>query len=381
MRPMRTAPNQGVEPPRAPSRTSSPSTAGRRWPVSMLALCLALGASATLSAPAQARSGDIGTRFKVNDDDPISSIPTEAQRNTDPMAFGGFLQDLIARAEGAFRAKAYATAVKYYEALARAVPQHALSFSRLCSSYAELGKLDIAAANCAKAVRLDGARVLDHFRLISLMLEEKKLSATDVGDIDASLAALRSHAADEEEKRKRSPQPAAAPPAPPPLGQKTLEQVKAEFEAERLESMSLGVPPKTAPAAKDLPLEIEVLACRVGVRLNDAKRLDQCVKALDDRHANLRLVLPFKWARAVVNQDQAAAMGLLGQARQLHFPDATLEAMQAEQQRTFAPSGVLGFFKRWALAGVIALIGVLGVGLVRRLRRASASVPARSSST
>jgi hypothetical protein len=292
------------------------------------------------------------------------------------MAFGGFLQDLISRAEGAFEKKDYASSVKFYEALARTVPTHALPFSRLCMGYAELGKLSVAAGNCAKAIRLDGARVLDHFRFVALTLQEKELKPTDIADIDASLAQLRQHAAAQAKKAEAQPAEPALPPPPKPsagaVAAKSVEQVKAELEQQRLESLSVGQTPKTVPTAKDLPLEIEVLACRVGVRLNDAKRLDECAANLKARHASLRLTLPFDWARALVKKDRATANSLLAEARRLHFPDATLRMMQAEQDKTLASAGFSGFFKNyWALSVLIAL--GLAVGAWFWLRRAGAT--------
>jgi len=334
---------------------------------------LALAAAVLVCLPAHAeRSGDIAKRFQVNDDDPVSSIPTEEQRNADPMEFSGFLQDLISRAEGSFEKKDYANSVKYYEALARTVPTHALPFSRLCIGYAELGKTSIAAANCAKALRLDGARVLDHFRFVTLMLQEKELKPSDVADIDASLKQLREHA--DKQAKKAAAQPPLAPlPAPPaasggPTG-KSLEQVRAELEQQRLEGISRGETPKIAPAMKDLPLEIDVLACRVGVRLNDAKRLDECSSSLKARQANLRLTLPFDWARALVKKDASTAAALLGEARRLHFPDATLRLMQAEQDKSLASAGAAGFFKNYWLLTALAALG-LALGAWLWLRRA-----------
>lgn len=345
---------------------------------------LGFAVTALLSVAAHAGGGDIATRFKVNDADPVSSIPTEEQRNADPMEFSGFLQDLISRAEGAFEKKDYASSVKYYEALARTVPTHALPFSRLCIGYAELGKTSIAAANCAKALRLDGARVLDHFRFVTLLLKEKELEPSDIADIDASLKQLREHA--EKQAKKGATQAPAAPlPAPPTASgsapSKSIEQVKAELEQQRLESLSRGETPKAPPAMKDLPLEIDVLACRVGVRLNDAKRLDECASNLNARQANLRLTLPFDWARALVKKDQATARALLGEARRLHFPAATLRLMQAEQDKTLAPRGAGNLLENYWLLTALAALG-LAVGGWLWLRRAGAPTsPASTRST
>jgi hypothetical protein len=201
--------------------------------------------------------------------------------------------------------------------------------------------------------------VLDHFRFVTLMLKAPELKPEDVADIDASIKQLREHAAKQAEKAAAHPPPPALP-APAASG-KSLELVKAELEQQRLEGLSRGEMPKAVAGAKDLPLEIDVLACRVGVRLNDAKRLDECAANLKARHANLRLTLPFDWARAVVTKDRGTATALLAEARRIHFPDATLKMMQAEQDKSFASAGVLGGVKPgWLLALVAALGAVIG---------------------
>ncbi|MEN9581591.1 MAG: hypothetical protein RJA70_4600, partial [Pseudomonadota bacterium] len=53
-----------------------------------------LVASAAAAAP-----GDLGTLFQVNDEDPTKNIPTLEQRNTHPLEFGYYLQDLVARGQ------------------------------------------------------------------------------------------------------------------------------------------------------------------------------------------------------------------------------------------------------------------------------------------
>src|SRR5688500_2775159 len=112
----------------------------------LIALLVGLSAASAIAA----MPGDIGGKFKVNDDDPTKGIPSIEERNSAPIEFAHFLQDLTARAEPAFREKKWDRAVKYYEAIARTVPDRAFPYSRLCSSYAELGKIEIAAPNCQK---------------------------------------------------------------------------------------------------------------------------------------------------------------------------------------------------------------------------------------
>lgn len=318
--------------------------------------------------------GDIGGKFKVNDDDPTKGIPTPEERNSAPIEFAHFLQDLIARAEPAFREKKWERAIKYYEAIARTAPDRAFPYSRLCSSYAELGKIEIAAANCQKAIRLDGARVADHMRMIELKLKEKELSVSDLGDVDASLVALREHQAKIERRRAAAAASASANPAAPATPQlpKSEEKIKAEFEAARARNLAAKPgerEPKPSPATTQMtfPIEIELLACRVGVRVGDAKRLDPCVERLRVLEADERLVLPFAWSLALFEKDTGAAEALFEKAQKIGLPEATLNAMRAEETKVFGAMSVLS--KRGIIFGLLAVaITAFGIAGVRWLR-------------
>src|SRR6187402_2203424 len=157
-----------------------------------LGLGLLLTSAVTSATP---QPGDIAVKFPINDDDPVASVPSVADRNADPLEFANHLQDLIARADGAYRKKDYPQAAKYFEALAREVPDRASAFSRLCLIYAKLGRTEVAAANCAKATRLDGSKVHDHLRFIGLTLRKAELSEKDLKEVDASLVHLREYSA------------------------------------------------------------------------------------------------------------------------------------------------------------------------------------------
>lgn len=355
------------------------------------ALTVAFGLGLFLAtSAASALPGDLATKFTVDDEDPLASIPTLEQRNTDPLEFGNFLQDLIARAEGAFREKDFAGAAKYYEALARAVPERAVSFSRLCQSYAGLGKLELAIANCARTVRLDGARVFDHFRFVNLTLQKKQLSPQDLAEVEASLSHLRSHAATA--PAAREPERSLAPPAPEPADadatpEQRKERLKQEFlkkrEARLLAEVGERDSQEASPAAR-LPTEIELLSCKLAVRIRDADRLKQCTAALQKLELDEKLVLPFAWSEALIRKDSARANTLLETARKAGIPDSALAAMAEEQARALGGTGVWGSFERWGLMGLIGIaalaLAALGVTRTRRDRRKVQGELSRASS-
>jgi hypothetical protein len=336
----------------------------------------------TLStAPAFGLPGDLATSYQVNDDDPIKSIPTPEQRDANPLEFGYFLQDLIARAEGAFEKKDWARSVKYYEALARTSPDAAISFSRLCVGYAELGRIEIAAGNCGRAIERGGARVIDHLRFAGLTLAKPVFGTKDAEDVEASLAHVRAHIAQAAQTASaKVPSPA---PAPSASGARSKEDIKRDFLARQEARLAaLGKKEADPPRTADLATEVEVFACKVGIRLRDAARLDRCLVALREQKAKEALLLPFEWANALLRKDQARAVALLARAKSLGLPASTLEAMQAEQKNALAPAGILGVFTRSPIVPVLLFLGLSSVaavgwfGLRRWKRRESPAVQA-----
>jgi tetratricopeptide (TPR) repeat protein len=330
-----------------------------RGPGRLLPFCLVLLSVLAPANPAASAPDDLATKFRINDQNPAANLPSAEDANENPLEFGYMIQDLIARGEGAIEKKEWDRAVKYYEALALAVPDRAITFRKLCSGYAELGKIDIAAANCGKALTLDGARVIDHFKFVNLSLRKEKLTASELSDMEASIAHVRAHIA---------AHPAAPPkpePAPKPSNEgakqkKSLEQIKEEFlkrqQAGALADLERRGREQEAQKPVNLALEIEVLACKLAVRLRDQRKLATCVDALKRLKADEKLVLPFEWANAIVRKDSARANALLQKAKGVGLPPVALQAMTDEQRRTFADAGVLGFFKRRALGVVLAIL-------------------------
>jgi hypothetical protein len=325
------------------------------WAPRVLALGVMLA-----GAPASALPGDLATKYQVDDENPVKSVPSPEQRDADPIEFGYFIQDLIARAEGAFQKKEWERSVKYYEALARTIPDAAVSYSRLCVGYAELGKVEIAAANCGRAVQLSGAKVLDHLRFVGLTLKKPTFTAKDAEDAEASLAHLRAHVASKAPPKVLRADSSAAPSV---STERSKEEIKREFLALRerraLEDLGAREPePKNDGA---LATEVEVFACKVGIRLRDAARLDRCLAALKEQKTNPALLLPFEWASALIRKDELQATALIERAKSHGLPASAIQAMQAEQENTFAPAGILGLFKRAPMVPVLSLVGLLAV--------------------
>jgi hypothetical protein len=303
--------------------------------IRLLTALITLALLVAIPVTVHAAPGDISTKFPVNDENPVAGLPTAEQRDADPLEFGYLLQDLIARAEGAHAKQDWAGSVKYYEALARLVPDRAIGFSRLCWGYANLGEIDVAAANCGKALRLGGARVMDHFRFVSLILQKQNLSTADVSDVEASLVHLRAHVAAK-----------AGVAEPTSSDQGALDALERQTAA------------KDALGAQTLPVEIAVLGCRLAVRLRQPERIESCLTALGDAGAAPKVRVPFEWAKAVVTKDRARAAVVVANAKSLGFPEAAIESMRAEQARTF---GEVGSFATLGSSRWSVLFGALGL--------------------
>ena len=313
----------------------------------------ALALLTATAGTAHGAAGDLSTKYPVNEDNPVAGLPTPEQRDADPLEFGYLLQDLISRAEGAHTKQDWAASVKYYEALARLVPDRAIGFSRLCWGYASLGKIEIAAANCGKALRLGGARVMDHFRFVNLTLQKQNLTAADVSEVEASLAHLREHLT-----------PKAAAEEPVSSDQSAVDALEKQAAA------------KDSPVTPTLAVNVAVLGCKLAVRLREEKRIDACLAGLVTVNAPPKVRLPFEWAKAIVTKDRARAAQVVVTAKSLGFPETAIEGMRAEEARTFAAAGLFGRLgnSRWpvlfgAFGLVVALSGALLWKFVSTKRR------------
>lgn len=330
----------------------------------LIVMALSFGAVPVIAAP-----GDISKRFKVNEDNPSANVPSLEERNANPVEFGYYLQDLYTRAELAFDKKDYAGSVKYFEAIAKTIPDRALSFSKLCQGYQQLGKLAIAAANCGKAIQLEGATLYDHLRFIDLTLGKGPLLADDVTNIDASIVHVASQVA-------TLPDVPAPPPAPERIPGKKLTAAEAEESFTRIkEARALR---EQAKSRAGFLMDFELLRCRFALRLRDVNRLDACLTELKSQKANEQVVLPFDWSKAVIAKDQRSATALLERAKQLQIPAATLGRMADEQEKAFRAPGLIGVVSSWGTRGVLLVLAgfALCVGIVVAAKRRKLS-PAR----
>jgi len=245
-------------------------------------------------------------------------------------------------------------------------------------------------------------------RFVTLSLQKAQLSGKDLEDIDASLVHLRDHSAKHPQPipvrattqpevpsepqvlDDETPTPEASKPADKANGAEPKrdrvamlgEILKRQDDAKR-NAAKPGDAKASAPQSEGEPVavphlatQIEVLDCKVASRVRDEKRLAKCIEALEALNATGETLLPFAWLQAILQQDAVRAEALLDDARKFGVNEATLQGMQAEQDKAF--SGIR--FIRWSLGGLAVLFVIGGVvALVRNGGRGKPNLPAEAS--
>jgi tetratricopeptide (TPR) repeat protein len=119
------------------------------------AACCALTAFSTLAHADPDNSAESGylSHWPVDDQAPETKIPSDKDRDADPLEFGYWIQDLALKAE-----------------LAAAVPDRAVGLTHACSEYEAAGDHKRALNACAAALFRDGLVLADYLHYVNLML-------------------------------------------------------------------------------------------------------------------------------------------------------------------------------------------------------------------
>ncbi|MDX2052648.1 MAG: tetratricopeptide repeat protein [Polyangiaceae bacterium] len=258
--------------------------------------------------------------YPINDEDPVSSVPPPDVPNKNPIGFGYFLMEVSSRAEKAAKVGDYPRAIKYFSAIAKAVPENAAGFSKLCELYEESGKRDLALANCEIAVNREGVKLEDYTRFVRVALaKEGALEPEWVKKLDAVFAHLHK--------------------------------------------------------SEDTRVTAALLQCELGVRLEDVARLELCTKLLDQKLPADPKTISFSWALAIKRGDLAQAEAAVARARSAKMPVAAIETMSAatDQIRPWWTRAS----KHWKqlLGGAFVALGVAGASLLLRRRNGPGATP------
>jgi tetratricopeptide (TPR) repeat protein len=270
-------------------------------------------ASAQLPAPPPAGQPEqLSQKFSIDDQNPEASIPSDKEKNANPLEFGYLLQDLIARAEQARKMKDNAAVVRYYRAIAKGVPDQAKGWSKLCEAYQVVNDRDRAVRACRYAIDRPGVELQDYMRFVSLTV--------------------------------------AKPGELTPAETKDLKDVIEHLGKER-----------------DVGLAYSHAACQAGVKIKDVAILEACTAALEKAAPDDSKTVIFKWSLAVQKGQRQEAARLLDKAREIGIVPESLERMETVTfgaPRRHAPA--------WALVvlGGALLLTALALALwtVRRRR-------------
>jgi tetratricopeptide (TPR) repeat protein len=235
----------------------------------------AVARAAETQAPAPAASGGHWlSRWPIDDEHPDSKIPTEKERNAEPLQFGYWLQDLALKAEHASKRGDHLAAARFYEVLCKAVPDRAVGFGRACNEYEAAGELEKATNFCAEALLRDGLIVKDYTHFINLVLSK-----------------------------------------PGRLGEKettALANVLAHMRED----------PEGRPF-------VDELECQIGARTSNVAQLKECTAALVARAPDDIKTITYQWTLAVADGQIREAETLLERARTAGVPAKDIESMKA----------------------------------------------------
>jgi hypothetical protein len=216
------------------------------------------------------------SKWRIDHNDPVRSIPTPEQRDKNPLEFGYHLMDLIAVADKLIQAGHKKMAIKYYDALARAAPETSAPFQKLCELYEATGDRARAAGSCGTALSRHGATLADYQRFLRLVFaKEGALAPNEVKDVEG-----------------------------------VIQHLNADKN----------------PKARELATQTQ---CELGTRTSDAKRLEECVRALVKVAPNEPRTIMYQWALALQKKDLKEAERLIERAKARSMQPEGIKKMMA----------------------------------------------------
>jgi tetratricopeptide (TPR) repeat protein len=242
------------------------------------ALLLTAAAGPAQADPAPVPVGGWLSRWPIDDDHPDKGIPTEAERNADPLNFGYWLQDMAWKAERAGKHGDHAAASRFYMALAQAVPDRAVPLVKACEEYEAQGDLEKAINACGDALLRDGLKVRDYARFIHLVISKPGiLGAKETG----ALANVLQHMRDDPDGREAA----------------------------------------------------DELECEVGTRTSNVAQLKECTAGLVARAPDDPRTVIYQWTLAMQEGNFSEAEKLIDRAKSVGVKVDEMKAATAAQEK------------------------------------------------
>ena len=259
------------------------------------------------------------SRWHIDKRDPERSIPSPEQRDDDPLQFGYFLMDASDLAEAALKRGDHAEAIRYFKTLAKAVPDQAVSFRKICASYQALGDWQNTVAYCKQVLYKEAALNTDFGQYAQVLLKMKPNFTTEDGtDLDEVVLHLRN-------------------------------QMPNDTMADEI-------------------------ACDVGVTLRDNRRMKEGTERLAASAPDNTKTITYQWAYALQRGDFAAARRLIERARRIPLDPGVIHNLEDGLSR-YSYSGISGWLRRPGVQlgiSVLALFAALMI-LGSRFKRQPAA--------
>jgi hypothetical protein len=246
--------------------------------------------------------GQLSSLFRINDADPESSVPTAIERDGNPIEFGYFLQDVSARAEAAQKKDDQQAIIRYYRALAAAIPGHAKGWSLLCEAYEKANDRQRAIGACRYAIDREGVELKDYTRFVHLVVAKR-------GDLDGDERAA-------------------------------LNEVLAHLDKE-----------------PNLDIPTAHLRCEAASKMKDQAAMEACTAVLGRAAPNDPKTIVFQWSLAMMRGRQDDARVLLGRAEAAGIAAEAIEQMNGVMaQRRWSPSHRVGAVALATVAAALLLL-------------------------
>lgn len=278
----------------------------------------------SLAADELPQADHLSSKFSVSDRDPEGSVPGARERDANPLEFGYFLQDLLEKAERARKDNDMPAVIRFYRAVAKAVPDNARGWSKLCEAYELVKDRDRAIKACRYALDRPAVELQDHVRYVNLILDKasaegRPLAAAELTELNTVLAHL------EKQEPKGS-----------------------------------------------LDFTVNQLRCQVGVKMKDITTLEACTKALSRLAPDDPRTVVFSWTLALEKGQQREAEQLIDHAVKAGVVLENVERMRKVTAGFGNPNTKI---LRVAIPTIIAaLIAAL---VVLAIKRRAAARPAR----
>ena len=254
------------------------------------------------------KHSQLSQRFAIDGKIPEASVPSEEEKNEDPLEFGYFLQDLLERADAASKLHQLDVVVAYYRAVAKAVPDMAKGWSKLCAAYEDVHMRDKAIRACRYAIERPGVELGDFQRFVRLEIaKEGPLDKTESTEV----AKVFGHLAED---------------------------------------------PKMA-------LPLQRLICDVGLHNGDVTALEECTAKLNELSPKDPTTVVYRWSLAMKKGEYRNAKRLIEEARQLPVPPEGVQRMEK-----VTADLLFAGWPKWVLpAALLAALAAIG-WKVRRSR-------------